>query len=78
MKYELTFFEAIEKCLNGEGFIQGDGFADGVYVKEKDGLLISVEGHRHHEEIGALHISRGLMKQKYKLFSVANKQAISK
>lgn len=76
--YNLTFFEAIEKCLNGEGFIQGNDFADGVYVKEKDGLLIMVEGHRFHQESGTLHISRGLMKQKYKLFPVANKQAISK
>ncbi|PLS19196.1 hypothetical protein CVD28_01955 [Bacillus sp. M6-12] len=78
--YTLTFQEAIEKCLKGEGFIRGDDFAKGVYVKpNKDGILIviGVNEQGWHEEISTFMITHSVVfRQKYKLFSVANKEAL--
>jgi len=76
--FNLTFFEAVTKCLDGEGFIQGSDFADGVYVKVNGDTLVSIDGSNFHREIGPLQISRGITRQKFKIFNVASRQNINK
>jgi hypothetical protein len=68
MLYNLSFFEAIEKCANGEGFIRGDKFRDGVYVKKQGETLIAIDAFNSNKAIGNFFISTGIMAQKYKLF----------
>lgn len=75
--YKLTFYEAIEKCLNNEGYIRGEQFAPGVYVENKDGQLkVMNRDGMFRSEIAPLGVSTGVRNQKYKLFSVANPKEI--
>lgn len=67
--YGLTFYEAIDKCMNGEGYIRGERFKNGVYVKLQGDQLIAVDGLRSNKIIGSLYIGRGIMNQKFKLFN---------
>lgn len=69
--YELTFFEAIEKCAKGEGFIRGDKFRDGVYVKKQGEALIAVDAFNSNKVIGNFFVTTAIMAQKYKLFENA-------
>ena len=66
--YSLTFYEAIQKCVDGEGYIRGDRFKDGVYVKKQGENLIAIDGFNANKVVGNLYISSGIMSQKYKLF----------
>lgn len=66
--YNLTFFEAIEKCAKGEGFIRGDKFKDGVYVKKQGETLIAVDAFNANKIIGNFFVSTGIMAQRYKVF----------
>ena len=66
--YSLSFYEAIQKCVNGEGYIRGDRFKDGVYVKKQGDNLIAIDGFHSNKVVGNLYISSGMMTQKYKLF----------
>lgn len=74
--YPLSFWEAAERCLNNEGFIRGNDFAKGVYVRCKDGTLVAIDGGDLHREIGSMQVTNGMRTQKYKLFSVANAKTI--
>lgn len=65
--YNLSFFEAIEKCANGEGFIRGDKFRDGVYVKKQGETLIAIDALNSCKVIGNFFISTGIMAQSYEL-----------
>lgn len=69
--YELTFFEAIERCARGEGFIRGEKFRAGVYVKKLGDNLIAVDAFNSNKSLGNFFISTGIMTQKYKLFENA-------
>lgn len=76
--YELSFIDAIQACLNNKGFIRGDDFAKGLYVKKDDnGLLIIIHGHNYHRKSCDLYINDGLMSQKWKLFQVANQTELN-
>lgn len=66
--YNLSFYEAIEKCCNGEGFIRGENFKDGVYVKKVGETLVAVDAFDLNHVIGNLYVSEGILSQKYKLF----------
>lgn len=66
--YNLSFYEAIEKCCKGEGFIRGENFKDGVYVKKVGETLVAVDAFNLNHIIGNLYVSEGIMSQKYKLF----------
>lgn len=66
--YNLSFYEAIEKCCNGEGFIRGENFKDGVYVKKVGETLVAIDAFNLNHVIGNLYVSEGIMSQKYKLF----------
>jgi hypothetical protein len=66
--YSLSFFEAIERCVNGDGFIRGDKFRDGVYVKKQGETLIAIDAFNSNKVIGNFFISTEIMAQKYKLF----------
>lgn len=76
-KYNLSYLEAIQRCLDGKGFIRGDGMTNGMYVKKEDGLLIIVNGKDHHRKHMDLYIHQNLLGQKWKLFSVANSKALT-
>lgn len=78
-KYTLSFSEAVEKCLKGEGFIRGNGFDKGVYIKPKNGVLyvVSINKQGWHEELNPFMITVSTaLEQKYKLFSVASKKEL--
>lgn len=66
--YNLSFYEAIERCVNGEGYIRGDKFKDGIYVKKYGEALIAVDAFHSDKLIGNLYVSEGMMSQKYALF----------
>lgn len=68
--YNLSFYEAIEKCCNGEGFIRGENFKDGVYVKKVGETLVAVDAFNLNHVIGNLYVSEGILSQKYKLFQI--------
>lgn len=78
--YTLTFLEAIEQCLQGKGFIRGDNFDKGVYVKpNSQGVLvvISVDEHGWHKELMEFYMSHStVFYQKYRIFSVASKKEL--
>ncbi|WP_010499983.1 hypothetical protein [Paenibacillus elgii] len=75
--YNLSFIEAIEKCLTEKVFIRGEGFAKGFYIKNQNDVLVMVDGNNtFHEVVYNMIISGGAVKQKYKAFIVANKQEI--
>ncbi|MFJ8528297.1 hypothetical protein [Bacillus sp. NPDC094106] len=71
-KYELPLMEALERCLNGEGFMRGDGFKRGIYVKLHEGMLITVDANQMHSYVDTFILSTTLQSQKFKIFSVAN------
>jgi hypothetical protein len=72
-QYNLSFEEAIKECLANRGFIQGDDFKKGVFVKIEEGTLVVVErSNSSYNKICNFHISTGTVSQKYKLFAVAN------
>lgn len=75
-EYTLSFQEAIERCLNGEGFIRGEDYAPGIYVRNENDVLVVVDGKRNHVVDFNMMITKGALRQKYKLFSVANNKAI--
>lgn len=76
--YNLSFYEAIERCCNGEGFIRGENFKDGVYVKKVGETLIAVDAFNLNHVIGNLYVSAGIMAQKYKLFqSIVEEELVS-
>lgn len=76
--YELSFIDAIQACLNKQGFIRGDDFGNGIYVKkDDDGLLILIDGNNYHRKHMTLYINDGLMNQKWKLFQVANQTELN-
>lgn len=74
--YTLSFLDAIQKCLLGQGFIRGENFADGIYVDCKDGILVLVDG-KDYSVLENLYITGGVIKQKYKIFTVANKEELN-
>ncbi len=76
--YCMSFYEAIEKCVNGEGFIRGEKFKDGVYVKKQGETLVAVDSFNSNRVIGNLYISEGIMSQRYKLIKcLANEELIN-
>lgn len=74
--YSLSFYEAVEKCMKGEGFIRGDRFRDGVYVKKQGETLIAVDAFHSDKIVGNFYISAGIMAQKYKVFHTPAKEEL--
>lgn len=75
--YDLNFIDAIQACLIGGGFIRGNDFDKGLYVKADKGQLIIVDGNDLHRKLMDLYINHGLMDQKWKLFHVANQTELN-
>jgi hypothetical protein len=76
IEYNLSFQDAIEKCLNGEGFIRGKDYAPGFYIKNLNDVLVCVDGKKHHQFDFNMMITKGALREKYKLFTVANNKEI--
>ncbi len=74
--YSLSFYEAVEKCLKGEGFIRGDKFRDGIYVKKQGETLIAVDAFHSDKVIGNFYVSAGILAQKYKVFHDAAREEL--
>jgi hypothetical protein len=60
-RYDLTFIEAAERCLNGKGFIRGENFAPGTYVKVENGVLVLKD--KKGNDSFPLPISKGVLSQ---------------
>jgi hypothetical protein len=74
-EYNLSFFEAVEKCLKGKGFIRGNDFAPGCYVANRDGMLVVLQRTEGglDEFVGVFGITHStVFSQRYKLFYVAS------
>ena len=70
--FNLTFEEAIKKCLNKEGFIQGDGFAKRVYVRcDKHNTLVVCESRNLRHVPFPFEVTLGVYTQKYRLITCA-------
>jgi hypothetical protein len=67
--YCLSFYEAVEKCINGEGYIRGNKFKNGVYVKKQGETLIAIDAFNSNKVVGNLYIGTGIISQQYKLFN---------
>lgn len=74
--YTLTFDEAIRECLLKKGFIRGDRYRSGIYVANRNDILMMVDGNNTHQPFTNMMIYEGALTQKYKLFSVANKKEL--
>lgn len=75
--YNLTFMEAAEKCLNGEGYIRGACFGYRYYVDvNEDGELVMKNLDSEDEEY--LTIDTITLNDKYRVFKVLNKQEFDK
>lgn len=69
-EYNLTFMEAMDVVLQG-GYVVGDDFAKGIYLKLNDAKIVSVwdfnkDGIMHYQELICLTITHGILNQKYK------------
>ena len=77
--YNLSFFEAIEKCLQNNEFIVGEHFKKGVYAKNSDGVIFLMEideAQIFHRVLDNLIISQGLLNQKFKTIVCANAKTL--
>lgn len=45
--YPLTFQNALNALMNGQGWIQGDNFADGVVIMKERGYGVQGKDHAH-------------------------------
>lgn len=76
-EYPLTFQEALQNVMDGKGWAQGDGFADGVimmceggmFMRGKDHLHIHNFGCRGDEQKSPIYITKNLMTQKFRMVS---------
>lgn len=67
-EYTLSFYEAVEKCMADQGFIRGENFAPGIYIRKdkgtiSDDLLVLVDGSKHHQPIGNVFLYKGITRQ---------------
>lgn len=70
-RFNLTFDEAIEKCFNGDGFIQGEHFAKGIYAKDSYGVIVLCKSRDLSFKEENLIITRGVLSQKYRMLTCA-------
>jgi len=74
--YKYTFTEALEKCMFENYFIRGKKFNKGYYIKLIDDTLYLVNAYCFPNYTKSMFITKNIMIQKYKVFSVANKTAL--
>lgn len=74
--YKYTFTEALDKCMWEQYFIRGKQFRPGYYIKPIDDTLYLVCAYLGSTTLDNIMITREVMCQKYKVFSVANKKAL--
>lgn len=73
MKYELTFYEALDVLVNNKGWVQGEYFADGVVLMFDNGSVGLDYIHCHdfrgsfRDSKEQLQITRGILYQKYRV-----------
>jgi len=75
--YKYTFTEALEKCMFEDYFIRGIKFDNGYYIKKIDNTLYVVSSYFLTNAKYTMIITNSIMTQKFKVFSVANKQALN-
>lgn len=76
MKYELTFYEALDVLVNNKGWVQGENFADGVVLMiHGEGYVGYSKGYVHVHDFSTyrgarkseLQITHGVISQKYRV-----------
>lgn len=76
MKYELTFYEALDVLVKNEGWVQGENFADGVVLRMfEEGYVGYSKNYVHVHDFSAnrgsvkseLQITHGVIAQKYRV-----------
>lgn len=74
MKYELTFYEALDVLVNNKGWVQGEQFSDGIVLMFDDHQRLGKDYiHCHdftlpsHSCKFSLSISRNILSQKYRV-----------
>lgn len=73
--YPLSFQEALEKVMNGDGWAQGEGFNDGEIMMERGSSFIDGLDHLHIHDFNAsfgerkstLQINQNLIRQRFRL-----------
>lgn len=76
-EFNLTFIEALDKLMKGEGFIRSNIMADGVYLKlNSQGILYAYSIEMGHENF-PFQISKNSYNAKWKCFPVANKKSLT-
>ncbi|KXS55259.1 MAG: Uncharacterized protein AWU57_358 [Marinobacter sp. T13-3] len=72
IQFEHDFFSALE-ALNEGKFIQGTEFQSGLYIAlDDDGMAAKFDVKDSNRRVGNLFIYRGLYRQRYRVFTVAN------
>lgn len=76
MKYELTFYEALDILVNNKGWVQGENFADGVVLMiDEEGYTGYSKDYVHVHDFSSnrgavkseLQITYGVVSQKYRV-----------
>lgn len=76
MKYNLNFHDAIDIILK-KGWVRGDNFADGVFMKtNKYGQMVVVDANQMYKEIQFVNIE-SLSKQKFREITVGTLKELS-
>ncbi|TBW57414.1 hypothetical protein EZI54_07080 [Marinobacter halodurans] len=71
-QFELDFYSALEALKDGK-FIQGSEFKSGLYVALDDaGMAAKFDAKDNNRRLGNLFIYRGLYRQQFRAFTVAN------
>lgn len=77
IEYPLTFQEALENVMAGNGWAQGEEFRDGVIMMEKGGMFMRGKEHLHIHSFDSdiefektpILITQGLIRQKFRMVS---------
>ena len=78
-EYNLSFYEAIEKCLNEDYYIVGEEFAKGCYGANRNGVIVLMEIQEdtiHVQTLCNMMITEGMLKMKFKTLVVANSKTL--
>lgn len=79
-EYNLSFFEAIGKCLSEDYFIVGENFKKGCYAKNDNGVImlygINEDNKIFHQSLEPLMITEGMLNQKFKTLIVVNTRVL--
>lgn len=78
-EFNLTFLEALEIVMKGEGWIRSEIMNDGVYLKlDQMGTLTIYDGFDFNTRVDEYTVTTNSFNSKWKTFSVANRKNLTK